>query len=144
MPVNLLPLQPGQAWYWLCRFSVFFSFVISDEHTELVLRFPNGKRKKWSIPNTSKLMVSNGFNFINPLSNRCGSNFSCVIFKHNLVRNILTVSSTIALMWMSQSQPLYFNIGPGNGLVPSGTKSIPEPMLTKGHYVRWRHQTKML
>ena len=29
------------------------------------------------------------------------------------------------------SQPLKVNIGPGNGLMPDGTKPLPEPRFTK-------------
>ena len=32
-----------------------------------------------------------------------------------------------------------FNIGSGNGLVPSGNKPLPEPMLTKACVDIWRH-----
>ena len=31
------------------------------------------------------------------------------------------------------------NIGPGNGLVPSGNKPSPEPMLTYTPVAIWRH-----
>ena len=34
----------------------------------------------------------------------------------------------------------YVNIGSGNGLVPSGNKPLPEPMLTQIYVVIWRHQ----
>ena len=32
-----------------------------------------------------------------------------------------------------------FNIGSGDDLVPSGNKSLPEPMLTKVHDALWGH-----
>ena len=35
------------------------------------------------------------------------------------------------------------NIGSGNGLVPSGNKSLPEPMLTKIYDNIRRHQATM-
>ena len=31
------------------------------------------------------------------------------------------------------------NIGSGNGLVPSGNKPLPEPMLTQISVAKWRH-----
>ena len=31
------------------------------------------------------------------------------------------------------------NIGSGDGLVPSGTKPLPEPMLTHIYVATWRH-----
>ena len=36
------------------------------------------------------------------------------------------------------------NIGSGNGLVPSGTKPLPEPMLTKTYDTKCCHQTSIL
>ena len=33
----------------------------------------------------------------------------------------------------------YVNIGSGNGLVPSGNKPLPEPMLTQISVSIWRH-----
>ena len=34
---------------------------------------------------------------------------------------------------------LQVNIGSGDGLVPSGNKSLPEPMLTQIYAAIWRH-----
>ena len=31
------------------------------------------------------------------------------------------------------------NIGLGNGMVPSGTKPLPEPMLTQSYDAIWHH-----
>ena len=56
----------------------------------------------------------------------------------NLVYSVFTLwtksmrcSCEIALRWMSQNKHLWrwINIGSGNGLVPSDTKPLPEPML---------------
>ena len=33
------------------------------------------------------------------------------------------------------------NIGPGNGLEPSGNNLLPVPMLTQIYVTTWRHQT---
>ena len=35
------------------------------------------------------------------------------------------------------------NIGSGNGLVPSGNKPLPEPMLTQIYVAQWHHQATM-
>ena len=35
---------------------------------------------------------------------------------------------------------LSVNTGSGNGLVPSGNKPLPEPMLTKISVAIWRHE----
>ena len=35
------------------------------------------------------------------------------------------------------------NIGSGNGLVPSGNKPLPEPMLTQIYVAKWHHQASM-
>ena len=35
------------------------------------------------------------------------------------------------------------NIGSGNGLVPSGTKPLPEPMLTQIYVAMRRHQAML-
>ena len=37
----------------------------------------------------------------------------------------------------------YINIGSGNGLVPSGTKPLPEPMLTQFYVGIWCHEVTM-
>ena len=39
------------------------------------------------------------------------------------------------------TEPLWWlvNIGSGNGLVPSGNKPLPEPMLTQIYVARWHH-----
>ena len=45
---------------------------------------------------------------------------------------------------MSAKEPIddKVNVGSGNGLVPSGNKPLPEPMLTKIH-VTWHNQALM-
>ena len=35
------------------------------------------------------------------------------------------------------------NIGSGNGLVPSGNKPLPEPMLTQIYVAKWSHFVSM-
>ena len=34
---------------------------------------------------------------------------------------------------------IFVNISSGDGLVPPGTKPLPEPMLTQDYVVTWRH-----
>ena len=62
-------------------------------------------------------------------------NFRHVIFKQILVIDGWGISCEIALIWMS----LDFVIGSGNGLVSSGNKPLPEPMLTQISVGIWRH-----
>ena len=54
--------------------------------------------------------------------------------------DILIISCEIVLRCMPQDFTHdKVNIGPGNGLVPSGKKPLPEPMLTKFYYIIWCH-----
>ena len=57
-------------------------------------------------------------------------NFSYVIFKWILVIDGWGIACEIALIWMSLDLLWKVNIGSGNGLVSSGNKPLPEPMLT--------------
>ena len=45
--------------------------------------------------------------------------------------------NVIGLDWWS------VNIGSGNGLVPSGNKPLPEPMLTQTSVAIWHHYATM-
>ena len=71
---------------------------------------------------------------------RFQQNLTKTIFKLILVTAGLDISSEIALKWtllgLSDDE---VNIGSGNGLVPSGNKPLPEPMLTKVPAAIWRH-----
>ena len=59
-------------------------------------------------------------------------NFSYVIFKRILVIDGWDISCEIFLLWISMDLKWRsVNIGSGNGLVPSGNKPLPEPMLTQ-------------
>ena len=49
------------------------------------------------------------------------------------------ISCEIVLIWMSLDLTDDVNIGSGNGLVPSGNKPLPEPMLTQISVTIWRH-----
>ena len=58
--------------------------------------------------------------------------FRYVIFKQILVIDGWGISCEVALIWMSLGLHWWsVNIGSGNGLVPSGNKPLPEPMLTQ-------------
>ena len=46
-------------------------------------------------------------------------------------------------MNVMESYWLHVNIGAGNGLLPSGNKSLPESMLTKLYVAIWPHQYAM-
>ena len=61
-------------------------------------------------------------------------NLRYVIFQGNLVIDGRGISCEIALIWMSvdfTDEWWSVNIGTGNGLVLSGNKPLPEPMLTQ-------------
>ena len=59
---------------------------------------------------------------------------------------ILKIECSILLYWLVSSDLLIMNAtglnivntGPGNGLVPSGNKPLPEPMLTRSLVALWR------
>ena len=46
---------------------------------------------------------------------------------------------------MNATRPYWWwvNIGLGNGLVSSGNKPLPEPMLTQFFVAKWYHQASM-
>ena len=62
--------------------------------------------------------------------------FRYVIFKQILVIEGWGISWEIAQIWMSLD--FIVNIGSGNGLVPSGNKPLPDPMLTPFLVALWR------
>ena len=67
--------------------------------------------------------------------------FRYVIFKRILVIDGWGISSEIALIWLSLGLHWWsVNIGSGNGLVPSGNKPLPKPMLTQ---ISWRHMVSL-
>ena len=66
---------------------------------------------------------------------RFDRNLNLVIFQLITKTNIISCEFTLAT-----NPPLWLvNIGSGYGLVPSGNKSLPEPMLTKFYDATWRH-----
>ena len=70
--------------------------------------------------------------------------FRHVIFKQILVIDGWGISCEIALnMNDTGRQWGLVNIGSGNGLVPSGNKPLPEPMLTQMCGATWRHKASM-
>ena len=68
-------------------------------------------------------------------------NFRKIIFQLILVIDGWSISCKIVLKWMPTNGPYwwYINIGSGNGLVPSGNKPLPEPMLTQISVAIWCH-----
>ena len=62
--------------------------------------------------------------------------FRLVIFKPILVNVGWGIAYEIALRWMPQD---ITDDKSGNGLVPSGNKPLPEPMLTQIYVAKWRH-----
>ena len=83
---------------------------------------------------------------------RCGSNFTSVVFKCILHMDILSTSCDIGHSWVPQSPTddnstlntttphwSLVNIGSGNDLVPSGNKPLPKPMLSQISVTISRH-----
>ena len=97
--------------------------------------------------------------WVNPLAHeRCWSNFTSASFKIILQIDILSAPSDIGLSWVPENLTdgkstlvqvmagLHWwsvNIGSGNGLVPSGNKPLPEPMLTQIFVATWCHWARM-
>ena len=85
----------------------------------------------------SHLSYFNGI--LNSLSpGRCGCDLKCLNFKHNLSINI-QVTITLEqehMPGMKAREPHWWEVttGLGNGMVTSGNKPLPEPVLTKIHY----------
>ena len=65
-------------------------------------------------------------------------NFRWVIFMQMLVIVGCRISHETAFRWMSMDLPKV-NIGWGNGLVPSGNKPLPGPVLTQTYVTIWDH-----
>ena len=55
-----------------------------------------------------------------------------------LVADDWCISCEIAIRWM-QLDLADVNIRSGDGLVPSGNKPLPEPILTKIYVAKWHH-----
>ena len=76
-------------------------------------------------------------------SKRCGYNLEFVIFKLISRIDVLSISCEIALWNTTRPHWRLLNIGSGNGLVPSGNKPLPEPMLTQSYVTIWHQQAAM-
>ena len=64
----------------------------------------------------------------------------CVNFKHNFGIDVFSIQINITMEWVPEDiVDGNFNIGSGNGLVPSGNKLFPEPMLTQMYSTILRH-----
>ena len=74
------------------------------------------------------------FNYLAP--GKFELNFRYVICKQILVIDGWGISCEIVLIEMSLD---FTDIGSGNGLLPDGTKPLPEPMLTQIYVAKWRH-----
>ena len=85
------------------------------------------------------LLATNYFNSLAP--GKFEWNFRYVIFQEILVIDGWGISCEIALIWMSFDFTEWWsdNIGSGNGLVASGNKPLPEPMLTQISDAIWCH-----
>ena len=65
-----------------------------------------------------------------------GSDFKSIIFKCVIENSSFDTQCEIALQ--ENTKEWEVNTGSGNGLVPSGTKPSPEPMLTQIYVAIWR------
>ena len=101
-------------------YSIFYhNVIVLDVVSVTKLVNAKGAVRPWLCPSIV---------IINSLApGRCGYDFECVIFKLNLRIDILSSFCEIARRWMSRAHWWFGNIGPGNGLLPSGSKSPPEP-----------------
>ena len=75
----------------------------------------------------------------------CSFNFMCVMFKCVVVITFLSISNTMYCLYVngSASWQMSVRIGLGNGLVLSGNKPLPEPMLTEIYVAIWCHLAPM-
>ena len=55
----------------------------------------------------------------------------------------MSCAFSVKLHWDGWQEP-QVNISSGNGLVPSGNKPLPEPMLTQIHAAIWLHKATMM
>ena len=71
------------------------------------------------------------------------------ILRHVIFKQILVIDGLRHLLWNCPHKNVIglhwwlVNIGSGNGLVPSGNKSLTEPMLTQISVAIWRHWATM-
>ena len=85
------------------------------------------------------IILPHGNGWVNSLTpGRCGFNSESLISEHILQIKFIRISCEITLMWMPQNLTNEkVNIGSGNGLMPSGSKPLPEPVLTKIYVAIW-------
>ena len=85
-------------------------------------------------------MITFNVNTLNSLaSGKFEWNYRHVVFKQILVIDGWGIFCEIALMNVTGLHWQLVNIGSGNGLVPSGNKPLPEPMMTQISVAIWRH-----
>ena len=70
----------------------------------------------------------------------CDCDFKFINFKHI---DILSIQEEKYPRMYARGSHWWVNIGSGNGLVPSGTKPLPEPLLTKISDTIWCHYATM-
>ena len=108
--------------------SVYFSFLSLKLIPTTCNFFASGSdvKCKYIFMFSQKNLVSQRFDSL--ASWRCDSNCSSLISRHMLSIKFMGTYK-IAFRWMPKNR--YVNIGSSNGLVPSGNKPLPEPMLIK-------------
>ena len=87
-----------------------------------------------TLSNEYKHMQISPINSLTPGRSECDS--KNVIFNIVLLIGIFRPSQDYVLGWMPQDLT-DDNIGLGNGLVPSGNKPLPDPMLTQFLVALW-------
>ena len=146
------------------EYSAFFGIIIFDSTTYSVYIFQNPNLKYlhkiqdddnlwlyglgWDLKMIFSVNIVAGRNSSSFWSNinslapgRSGCDSKIGIFNLVLLIGIFRSSHDNALRWMPQD--LTVNIDSGNGLVPSGNKPLPEPMLTQFLVALWRRYASM-
>ena len=132
------PLCPGthsQWWGW----SWTHSLGLRWHHGTTTASHAPGGLQAQQGPVRGISIIQRQLQCVNSLApGRSGFNFGSAIFNLVLLIRIFT-SYDNALRWMSWDLPRKVNIASGNGLVPSGNKPLPEPVLTKISNAIWCH-----
>ena len=120
-------------WAWLC------CELIIKHIFEMKVSLSYNNRSPLTWGNTDfilghTLIIVSSINQLAPKRSDCNIKFA--IFKLRTKKDISSNSSK-----MNATRPHWWsvNLGSGNGLVPSGNKPLPEPMLTKFYDIIWHH-----
>ena len=101
---------------------------------------PRGFIEKTESGRSLQLLLKSKKQFDSLAPGKFEWNFRYVIFKQILVIDGWGISCEIALIWMSLDfTDDQSTLGSGNGLVSSGSKALPKPMLTQISVTIWCH-----